>query len=106
MPACGDMPDAIANAMASGRATRPTVMPAVRSETKTRRSYVRRHETSRGTRGSARGMAPVYMNISMLRLTRNAGAVTMAAACLAEGRDAYDGHHMSAVLLESCAFPH
>jgi hypothetical protein len=33
MPACGDMPDEMANAIASGSATRPTVTPAIRSET-------------------------------------------------------------------------
>ena len=29
MPACGGSPDAIANAIASGSATRPTVTPAI-----------------------------------------------------------------------------
>jgi hypothetical protein len=33
-PACGDTPEAIAKAIASGRATSPTVIPARRSETK------------------------------------------------------------------------
>jgi hypothetical protein len=32
MPACGDIPEEMANAIASGSATRPTVMPAIRSE--------------------------------------------------------------------------
>jgi hypothetical protein len=36
MPACGGMPDEIAKAIASGSATRPTVMPAIRSAAKTR----------------------------------------------------------------------
>jgi hypothetical protein len=32
IPACGGTPDAIANAMANGSATRPTVIPATRSD--------------------------------------------------------------------------
>ena len=34
MPACGVTPEAIANAIASGRATMPTVKPAMRSARK------------------------------------------------------------------------
>ena len=37
-PACGGTPDEMANAIASGRATRPTVRPAIRSATNVRRS--------------------------------------------------------------------
>jgi hypothetical protein len=33
MPACGDMPEEMAKAIASGSATSPTVTPAIRSET-------------------------------------------------------------------------
>jgi len=36
-PACGATPDEIANAIASGNATRPTVTPAIRSARKSRR---------------------------------------------------------------------
>ena len=36
IPICGETPDAIPNAMASGRATSPTVKPAIRSATKSR----------------------------------------------------------------------
>src|SRR5688572_10272028 len=39
------MPDEIANAIASGNATSPTVMPAMRSETKVRAEYCRRAPT-------------------------------------------------------------
>ncbi len=37
MPAVGDMPEAIAKAIASGSASTPTVMPAERSPTKAAR---------------------------------------------------------------------
>ena len=33
-PACGETPEEIANAIASGKATRPTVTPAARSDDK------------------------------------------------------------------------
>jgi hypothetical protein len=36
MPACGGNPLAMAKAMESGRATRPTVIPAMTSEVKVR----------------------------------------------------------------------
>jgi len=32
IPACGDRPEAMENAMASGKATRPTVTPAIKSD--------------------------------------------------------------------------
>src|SRR5687768_169836 len=48
MPACGVTADAMPNAMASGRATTPTVTPAMTSETNAWRSYVTRHSTSFG----------------------------------------------------------
>jgi hypothetical protein len=38
MPACGVRPEAIANAIASGSATRPTVTPAIASAAKARTS--------------------------------------------------------------------
>src|SRR5262245_4499920 len=41
MPACGVMRDEIAKAMASGSATRPTVTPAIKSETNSCRVYWR-----------------------------------------------------------------
>src|SRR6185436_17426573 len=48
MPACGDRPEAIENAMASGNATRPTVMPARMSAPACCRSYERSDSRSRG----------------------------------------------------------
>src|SRR5579871_388036 len=51
-PACGESPEEIANAIASGRATRPTVIPAMRSETNFWRSYVRRRITDFGNQES------------------------------------------------------
>src|SRR5688572_11978292 len=42
------MPDEIANAIASGNATSPTVMPAIRSETNVRVEYCRRAPTRAG----------------------------------------------------------
>src|SRR5713101_820626 len=41
-PACGGTPDAMANAIASGRATRPTVTPAITSETNCGLEYLGR----------------------------------------------------------------
>src|SRR5260221_11406729 len=48
MPACGGMPEAIANAIASGSATKPTVTPETRSDTKADWSYVRSAWTDLG----------------------------------------------------------
>jgi hypothetical protein len=36
MPACGVIPDEMANAMAKGNATKPTVTPAIRSDVNVR----------------------------------------------------------------------
>src|SRR6185436_18564787 len=49
MPACGVTPEAIPNAIASGRATNPTVTPAIRSNVKSCRVYpARKHKTDFG----------------------------------------------------------
>ena len=56
-PVCGGSPEAMANAIASGRATRPTVTPAMRSAASNRGEYPsRQHSTSlgRGIGASAR----------------------------------------------------
>src|SRR6266567_4020176 len=52
MPACGVRPEAIAKAIASGSATRPTVMPAVTSCKNLFRLYSRRHRTDFGNQRS------------------------------------------------------
>src|SRR5262245_8690874 len=49
MPACGVRPEAIANAIARGSATRPTVTPATRSCRNVDRSYCRRAMTDAGS---------------------------------------------------------
>src|SRR5215210_1399045 len=49
MPACGVTPEAIPNAIASGRATNPTVTPAIRSDVKSCLVYpARKHKTDFG----------------------------------------------------------
>src|SRR5438105_1825768 len=48
MPACGVSPEAMAKAIASGSATRPTVMPAMTSCKNLFRLYSRRHRTDLG----------------------------------------------------------
>src|SRR5438552_18308141 len=48
MPACGVSPEAIAKAIASGSATKPTVMPAMTSCKNLLRVYSRRHRTDLG----------------------------------------------------------
>src|SRR3954469_1072105 len=49
MPFCGGTPEAIANAIAKGRATRPTVTPAMTSRLSALKEYPsRRHWTSLG----------------------------------------------------------
>src|SRR6266853_244803 len=53
MPACGVSPDAMANAMASGRATSPTVTPAMVSFKNLFRLYSRRQITDFGSQRSS-----------------------------------------------------
>ena len=48
-PACGGTPDAIANAIANGSATRPTVRPASISAPRSAREYERRQRTDSGS---------------------------------------------------------
>src|SRR3954447_7726933 len=48
MPACGLRPDAMANAIASGSATRPTVMPAIMSRVSIDREYCRSASSDAG----------------------------------------------------------
>src|SRR4051794_30111037 len=48
MPACGLSPDAIAKAIASGSATRPTVMPAIMSRASIDREYCRSASSDAG----------------------------------------------------------
>src|SRR5215216_1942605 len=49
IPACGVTPEAIPNAIASGRATNPTVTPAIKSDVKSCRVYpARKHKTDFG----------------------------------------------------------
>ena len=48
-PDCGATPDEMANAIASGRATRPTVTPARRSATNASREYVLSSRTDFGS---------------------------------------------------------
>ena len=50
----------MANAIASGSATRPTVTPAATSAAAVRRSYVRRQVMRRGTSGPATALDSVY----------------------------------------------
>src|SRR2546428_6591314 len=52
MPACGVSPEAMAKAIASGSATRPTVMPAMTSCKNLVRLYSRRHRTDLGNQRS------------------------------------------------------
>src|SRR2546430_937643 len=52
MPACGVSPEAMAKAIASGSATRPTVMPAMTSCKNLFRLYSRRHRTDLGNQRS------------------------------------------------------
>src|SRR6478735_1579010 len=56
MPACGVRPDAIANAIAKGSATRPTVTPAIRSAVRSPAEYPDANvRTERGSQsGSSR----------------------------------------------------
>src|SRR4051812_10664696 len=49
MPACGDIPEEMANAIASGSATRPTVTPAIRSAVKVGSEYCRSARNDAGT---------------------------------------------------------
>ena len=60
MPACGVRPEAIANAIARGNATRPTVTPASRSSRNLCRSYVRRNKTDFGSQLSLRKPLPIF----------------------------------------------
>src|SRR6476646_274324 len=53
MPACGVSPEAMANAMASGSATRPTVIPAMTSFKNLFRLYSRRQITDLGNQRSS-----------------------------------------------------
>src|SRR6476661_8053027 len=53
MPACGVSPEAMAKAMASGRATRPTVIPAMTSFKNLLTLYSRRQMTDLGSQRSS-----------------------------------------------------
>src|SRR5436190_11786919 len=53
IPACGGAPEAMANAIASGRATRPTVKPAIKSAMKSWPEYFFKASRSFGRNGIA-----------------------------------------------------
>src|SRR5712691_66062 len=65
-PACGERPEAMAKAIAKGRATRPTVTPASKSERNLWRSYSRNRIIDFGSQASIAGVMESRTNLRKL----------------------------------------
>lgn len=79
MPAWGVRPDAIANAIARGKATKPTVMPAIRSSRNLWELYVRKERIDFGSQLSL-GKAVAILSLSQAR--RRIECCTVEHSCL------------------------